>query len=145
VPLIVKGFPGPVAKVVFNIDGATCSADDGATTVGVDHTWVGDLTFRLTSPGGRSATPIDAPGGQGNSGNNFCQTVLDDAAPNPIQGIGAGQAPFTGTFKPLQPASVFVGGDPNGTWKVHVTDNAVLDTGNVRAFSLDLSGFTCAP
>jgi subtilisin-like proprotein convertase family protein len=145
VPLTVEGFSGRVAKVVFNIDGATCSAADGATTVGVDHTFVGDLSFGLTSPGNRSATLIEAPGGANNSGNNFCQTQLDDAATNPIQAILASQAPFTGAFKPLQPASVFVGDDPNGTWKLHVTDRSALDTGNVRAFSLDLSGFTCAP
>ncbi|MGH9889111.1 MAG: S8 family serine peptidase, partial [bacterium] len=69
-------FGSGVSKVAFNIDGATCNADIGSTTVGVDHTWVGDLVFRLTSPGGTTATLFSRPGGTGNSGNNFCQTVL---------------------------------------------------------------------
>jgi subtilisin-like proprotein convertase family protein len=38
-----------------------------------------------------------------------------------------------------------VGDDPNGVWTLHVTDNAALDTGNLRAFSIDVSGYTCAP
>jgi subtilisin-like proprotein convertase family protein len=144
-PVTVSGFAGPIAKLVFNIDGSTCSADVGSTTVGVDHTWVGDLTFTLTSPSNRSSTLIDAAGGTADSGHNFCKTQLDDAAGSSIQDVAIGQAPFSGTFSPLQPSSVFVGDAANGTWTLHVTDGAFLDTGHVRAFSLDLTGFSCAP
>lgn len=143
VPLTVGGITGPVAKLVFNIDGATCSAAIGSTTVGIDHTWVGDLTATLSSPSGTTTTLFDAAGGAGNSGNNFCQTILSDAGATSIQNITVGQAPFTGTFQPLQALSVFAGQDPTGTWKLHMTDNAFLDSGSVRAFSLDVSGFTC--
>jgi subtilisin-like proprotein convertase family protein len=143
VPLTVGGFAGPIGKLVFNIDGATCSTTIGSTTVGVDHTWVGDLTFKLISPSGKSSTLISAAGGTGNSGNNFCKTILDDAGATSIQNVTVAQAPFSGTFKPLQPNSAFLGDDATGTWKLHVTDNASLDTGSVRAFSLDISGFSC--
>jgi len=37
------------------------------------------------------------------------------------------------------------GDTANGTWTLHVTDNAFLDTGHVRAFSVDLTGFSCTP
>ena len=73
VPLTISG-GGSVAKLVFRIDGATCNTDIGSTTVGVDHTFVGDLLFRLTSPSGTTVTLMSAPGGAGNRGNNFCQT-----------------------------------------------------------------------
>jgi hypothetical protein len=141
--LTVGGIAGPVAKVVFNIDGATCSAAIGSTTVGIDHTWVGDLTATLKSPSGTTTTLFDAAGGAGNSGNNFCKTVLSDDGATSIQNVTVGQAPFTGTFKPLQSNSVFAGQDPTGTWTFHVTDNAFLDSGSIRAFSLDVTGFTC--
>jgi len=144
-PLTVSGFNGPISKLVFNIDGTSCNADIGSTTVGVDHTWVGDLTFTLTSPSNRSSTLIDAAGGTDDSGNNFCKTQLDDAAPSSIQDVTVSQAPFSGSFSPLQPSSVFTGGTANGTWTLHVTDRAFLDSGHVRAFSLDLTGFSCAP
>lgn len=146
IPLPVT-FPGGVAKVVFNIDGTACSATAGSTTVGLDHTWVGDLTARLTSPSGRSATLFSAltNGLGGNSGNNFCQTVLDDAGASPIQAAVVAQAPFTGTFSPLQSLSTFAGDSATGTWTLHVQDDAFIDVGNVRAFSLDVSGFSCGP
>jgi len=143
VPLAVSEFSGSVAKAVFNIDGTACSAAIGSTTAGVDHTWVGDLTFTLTSPGGRTVKLLNRAGGALNSGNNFCQTFLDDAATSPIQAITVAQEPFTGRFSPLQPLSAFLGDTGSGTWILHATDNSFLDTGSVRAFSLDLSGFSC--
>ncbi|HEY0478320.1 MAG TPA: S8 family serine peptidase [Kofleriaceae bacterium] len=143
VPLTVSGFPGAIAGAVFNIDGATCSSAIGATGVGVDHTWVGDLTFTLTSPSGHTVTLFNRPGGAGNSGNNFCQTILKDGAASSIQNIAIGQAPYTGTFSPQQPLGAFASDTANGNWVLHAVDNAALDTGSIRAFSLDLSGFSC--
>ena len=32
-----------------------------------------------------------------------------------------------------------------GTWVLNVSDQASLDTGSVRAFSVRLTGFTCGP
>jgi subtilisin-like proprotein convertase family protein len=144
IPLPVS-FPGGVSRVVFNIDGTTCSSAIGATTVGVDHTWVGDLNFRLTSPTGRTVSLFSRPGGAGNSGNNFCQTVLQDGAANSIQNILISQAPFTGTFSPQQALSTFTGDNANGDWILHADDAALIDTGSVRAFSMDVSGFSCGP
>jgi subtilisin-like proprotein convertase family protein len=144
IPLTVS-FPGGVSTVGFNIDGTTCTSAIGATTVGVDHTWVGDLNFRLTSPSGRTVSLMSRPGGPGNSGNNFCQTLLRDGAAGSIQNILIAQAPFTGTFSPQQALSTFTGDNANGDWILHADDAALADLGSVRAFSLDLSGFSCGP
>ena len=118
--------------------------------MGVDHSWVGDLVFRLTSPAGTTVTIINRPGGSGNSGKNFCQTLLDDDAADAIS-IGAIAAngptpqgpPYTGTFKPANPLSTFDGENPNGTWLLTVVDAFAGDSGSVRAFSLQLTGFAC--
>ncbi len=139
----VAGFTGAIAKLNFNIDGATCSAATGATTVGIDHSFVGDLSLTLRSPSGRVVSLLSAPGGTGNSGNNFCKTVLDDSAATSIQAITAAQAPFTGTFRPRQPLAAFDGDNANGTWTLHATDAIIFDTGSVRAFSIDVGTFTC--
>jgi subtilase family protein/proprotein convertase P-domain-containing protein len=143
VPITVSGFTGPLDRAVFRIDGTACSAAIGSTTVGLDHTFVGDLSATLRSPSGRTITLFSRPGGAGNSGNNFCQTVFDDTAAGSIQSVTSGQAPFTGTFRPAQPLSAFAGDLGAGTWILHVTDSAGLDTGSVRAVSLDLSGLSC--
>lgn len=86
---------------------------------------------------------INQAGGPGNDGNNFCQTALDDGAASSIQDVLFSQAPFTGTFRPATPESAFAGENGDGTWILNVSDVAGFDTGSVRAFSLDVSGFDC--
>jgi len=143
IPLTVSGFPGALAKLTFSIDGTSCSSTAGSTTVGLDHTWVGDLVITLTSPSGTTVVLASRPGGTGNSGNNFCQTVLDDSAATSIQAIAVSGAPWTGSFQPASPLAAFNGEPGNGTWILNVSDNASIDTGSVRAFSLTMTGFTC--
>jgi subtilisin-like proprotein convertase family protein len=143
VPLAVSGASGAIAKLTFAIDGSACSSTAGSTTVGLDHTWVGDLVITLTSPHGTTVTLANRPGGVLNGGNNFCGTVFDDAAATSIQDITSPGAPYTGTFSPATPLSAFLGEDPNGTWTLGVTDLALSDTGSVRAFSLTVTSYEC--
>jgi subtilisin-like proprotein convertase family protein len=140
IPLTVSGFSGAIVKAVFNFDGTACSTTIGSTTVGLDHAFVNDLIATLTAPSGRTITLFTRPGG---AGHNFCQTVFDDAAASSIQAAFPTLAPFAGPFKPAQPLAGFAGDTGSGTWILHVSDNAFFDTGTVRAFSLDLSGFSC--
>lgn len=149
-PIVVSGFGSNLADLNFRIDGTECSTNLGATGVGVDHSWVGDLVFRLTSPAGTTVTIISRPGGSGNSGKNFCQTLLDDDAQDAMS-IGSIASngpppqgpPYTGTFKPANSLSAFDGENPNGTWLLTVIDSFAGDSGSVRAFSLQLTGFAC--
>lgn len=144
IALTVTG-AGLLSALSLRIDGTSCTATPGATTVGVDHTFVGDLRFRLHSPIGTPVLAIDRAGGAGNVGNNFCQTVLLDGAPNSIQNVTIEQAPFVGTFAPANPLRALAGENANGTWTLNVSDVNPLDTGNVRAFSLVTTGFSCTP
>jgi subtilisin-like proprotein convertase family protein len=134
-----------VARVTFSIDGTTCTTATNATTVGLSHTWVGDLVGKLTSPSGTTVMLFNRPGGVNNSGNNFCQTVLDDGAASSIQTILTSGAPWTGTFSPAQPLSAFNGEPASGTWVLNVSDNAAFDTGEVRAVTVSLRGYQCTP
>lgn len=150
VPIAVSGVDGNLAKLQFLIGGDSCSADAGAEGVGIDHTYVGDLIMTLTSPQGTSVILMNRPGsgGYGSSGNNFCQTLLDDSATTSIQSITSSDdpplgPPYTGTFAPANPLATFAGENPNGTWTLNVSDNAGGDTGNVRAFSLIGTGYSC--
>jgi len=154
VPLTVSGYSGTVSDLDFRFDGATCSATAGSTTVGLDHTYVGDLIVTLTAPGGSpSAILIDRPGYPtttfGIAGVNFCQMVMDDEGSlGPIEVAAAASNPFTGSWTPNNPLSVFDGINPNGTWTLNVSDNAAQDTGSVRAFSLVFNApgnTTCQP
>jgi subtilisin-like proprotein convertase family protein len=153
IPVVVSGV-GNIADVNFRIDGSSCNTNNPSLTVGVDHSWVGDLKFTLTAPAPSvtSVVLMNRPGGGtfGSSGNNFCQTLLDDdgAFPN-IQTIASTGAPplgppYTGTFNPASPLSAFDGQNANGTWTLNVSDNAAGDTGFVRAFSLIITPLVCA-
>jgi len=144
IPFTVAG-AGPLASLTFRLDGSMCNTTAGSTTVGLAHTWAGDVALKLTSPGGTRVTLLDAAGGPFNSGNNFCQTALDDTAATSIQAVTAAQAPFTGTFTPLSPLSAFIGENGDGTWTLNASDSTFLDTGTVHAFSIETRGFTCTP
>jgi hypothetical protein len=144
VPLAVSGI-GAVSDVQVSFDGDSCTSAAGATTVGLDHSWVGDLVINLTSPAGTTVNLMNRPGGANNSANNFCGTVLSDAAGTSIQGITVPQAPFTGTFRPNSPLAAFKGQNGDGTWVLSASDQVPTDVGNVRAFTLLVSGFTCGP
>jgi subtilisin-like proprotein convertase family protein len=136
---------GRIAQATFSLDGTVCNTTSGSTTVGLNHTWVGDVSLRLTSPGGTSVTLLNAPGGPNNSANNFCKTVLSDAGATSIQNVTGAGAPYTGTFRPANPLAAMIGETGTGTWVLNAADSTFIDTGSVRAFSLAVKGFNCAP
>ncbi len=129
----VSGLSGTIGDIEFSIDGSDCNTNTGSTSVGLDHTYDGDLTLTLISPAG---THVTLSANRGGGGNNFCQTVFDDQAE---QLISSGSAPFTGLFQPDSPLEALNGEDPNGTWTFHVVDGAGADIGSIRAFSIHIS------
>jgi uncharacterized repeat protein (TIGR01451 family) len=138
--LNVAGVPGNIYDINFRFDGSSCSNAAGSTTVGLDHSFVSDLHITLTSPNSTAVLIADEPDG---SGNNFCQTVLDDEASAGIQGAASGSAPFTGSFTPNLPLGTFDTEGPNGNWTLSVQDFFSGDTGNIRAFSLIITPAIC--
>lgn len=136
---------GVIGDIDLRIDGATCSSTVNPTTVGIAHTFVGDLVIRLVSPTGTSVTLGNQPGGSFNGGNNFCQTLLNDEATNPIQAITASGNPYTGSFTPQNPLSAFDGEATAGNWTLQVQDVASGDTGSIRAWSLIVTPRSCTP
>ncbi len=137
IPLTVSGV-GRVSHATFSVDGSKCTTDEGATTVGIDHTFTGDLVGRLTAPDGTSVELFD---GIDSGGNNVCQAVFTDSATRSIDDATDDDAPYTGQWQPTEPLSALVSHQGNGTWHFTVADLASFDTGKVRAFSLHLSGY----
>jgi subtilisin-like proprotein convertase family protein len=132
---------GALSKATFSVDGTTCSTEEKSTTVGIDHTFVRDLVATLTSPSGTSVAVFSRDGG---AGVNICQAVFDDSATTSIDDATGDDAPFTGTWRPSEPLSTFIGEVADGTWELNVADVAGLDTGSLRSVSLHLSGFVTA-
>jgi hypothetical protein len=63
-------------------------------------------------------------------------TTLDDQA---LLSILAAPGPFTGSFKPEGLLADFHGENPNGTWKLRVTDDAGNDVGALKSWSLAIT------
>jgi YD repeat-containing protein len=144
ISLVVSGVQGNITDLNFRIDSlAGCNASVGNVNAGVDHTYVGDLIFKLTSPSGTTVTIIDRPGvppsSTGFGGNNFCATTLNDEGGfPPIETVST--EPVSGSFSPNNPLSAFDGQNANGTWVLNVSDVFAQDVGSVRRFSLIIFG-----
>ena len=129
---------GYASKITFAVNGTTCSEDPASTTVGINHSYVGDLTGVLKSPAG---TEVQIFARNGGTGENLCQAVFDDAAARSISIALAGDDPFNGSWRPIQPLAPLLDASTNGDWTFKVTDSAAADTGRIRAVSLSLTGF----
>jgi uncharacterized repeat protein (TIGR01451 family) len=135
-----------IADLDFRVDSAT-------------HTFTGDLTFMLRSPGGIGVDSIALIGAltDGGPGDNLLNTRSDDdlassAAVDLVQQTAAG-APFTASWLPVFNApwttlagfppedpvgnlSRFDGASTLGTWSVAASDQFAADTGTLNAWSM---------
>jgi subtilisin-like proprotein convertase family protein/subtilisin family serine protease len=129
---------GRASRVTFSVDGTTCSAEPNATTVGLNHTYVGDLVGTLTAPSGAKATVFQRNGG---SGKNLCKVVFADNAAAAFSSVTSANAPFTGSWRPASPLGGLTGVVADGTWTFSVVDAAGGDTGSIRAVALHVNGY----
>ena len=107
-PLIVSGAVGTLADV--NV------------TVNILHTNNPELTAYLVSPIGTRVKLFSNVGvGTFPTSQNFTNTTFDDEAFTNILSFNA-SAPFTGSFRPEKQLSPVDGQNPNGTWKLEITD-----------------------
>lgn len=130
----------------------------------IRHTWQGDLIMRLTAPGGASVAMItragsgsansfgysrDNYGDPANPQNMATWFVLDDSA-GLLYAAPDGTPPGTiarpgitnvdGSWIPYNNLNaVFAGIDPNGTWVVNYSDNALADTGAVVMTGIEIA------
>lgn len=138
IPLAVSGITGNIIDLNFRFDAAatgTCDATVGNTNAAADHTFIGDLIFKLTSPTATTATIVNRRGG---TRENICNTLLDDDGGFPALSTvtsTTGQT-LNGNYAPDSPLSAFDGPSPNGNWNLNVSDNAGIDVGSMRRFSL---------
>mgnify|MGYP006277212903 CR=1 FL=1 len=100
--------------------------------VNLTHPTLSNLKLELSSPTGQSITLFD---GQGFAGDNLVNTVFDD---NSVTSVTGGVAPFTGSFKPLNPLSVLAGESSKGTWTLTVTDKVTGDSGTLNNWTLEV-------
>jgi len=128
---------GTISDLNFRLDAlAGCSTTIGNPNASVTHTFLGDLTFKLTSPVGTTVNLIVRRGG---AGDNYCTVLLDDDGGFPPASAIPTTGAVTGNFAPESPLSAFDGQNANGNWTLNVSDNAGIDTGTLNRFSLIFS------
>ncbi len=118
------------------------SISDVNVSVRLNHTFDSDLVISLIGPDNTSVILVNKRGSSGQNfgtGNNDCSgtpTLFDDSA---ATSIAVGTAPFTGSFKPESVLSAFNGKSITGTWKLHFSDTAAVDTGTVGCATLQIT------
>lgn len=119
--------------------------------VRISHSDDGDLALFLVSPGGRAialatyrdASSNDSGDGYGSGPANCSGSLVQfgDAFSRSITtpGNAAATAPITGSFRPEQALSTFLGGPARGYWTLVVQDVAGGDLGQIDALSVNLT------
>lgn len=154
---IVVGDDGLGGNIITDID----------VTIGMSHTWIGDLTIKLVSPGGTVLTLLSRPGfaepaddGTGCCGDSsnlaFAWPITyDDASPNDAELMGAGifsaevvGDPANGTPNNYFPnpgagpgvaLADFNGLNALGNWTLYIGDGVGGDVGILDAWSMTIT------
>jgi len=132
IPTVVNTVP---FNSTFNVTTSATIADLNVT-VNLTHTWVADLTLKLTSPTGTVVTLITnkCDSASANSVNNIAATFDDSGT-----AITCGDFPaITGTIASEQLLSQFNGQNSSGTWTLTVLDPYNADGGTIDSWSLNI-------
>ncbi|MCB0317467.1 MAG: proprotein convertase P-domain-containing protein [Bdellovibrionales bacterium] len=121
--LVVSGVP----SIVRDVD----------ITLSISHTFAADLDVVLVSPAGTEVT-LTTDNGAGND-NVFQGTTFDDQATDVVTQYTFMDNVVATKLIPEGALWAFSGENPNGTWKLKVTDDLAPDAGTINSWSLNLS------
>lgn len=168
----VQCYGTPVTFTTFPAGAVIQSASDiSAICINMEHTFAGDLSFRIICPNGNNVVldSYDNSGGadlgisNSNDGSPTCSASANPPGTGwtycwseiyPQQGtmntLDAGTSPIpatnlvtnTGYITPQNPLSGLVGCPLNGTWSIEICDNWGADNGYVFSWDLTLTNNT---
>ena len=95
------------------------------------HTNLADLEISLTHNGVTDTLAKFLP----DSASGFIGTILDDSG---LLALNEGVSPFTGSYRPHNPLSVFNGVDPEGEWVLEIYDRSSGNSGILDAWGIEL-------
>jgi len=170
VPIPDDGYDGTLASmacVAFN-ETATGTVDDVDVTIEAEHTWIGDLVFKVVSPAGTVATVLSRPGfaepaddGTGCCGDSSnlaltapltfsstngmfdAETMGDTIPTGGVVCADDGECDFIPNSGAAADSgdlsTIFDGENAAGTWQFCVGDSAAGDTGNLGVAQFAIS------
>ncbi len=163
------GYDGTIGSMACTtVAGPDVIVTDVTVDLGINHTWVGDLTVKVVSPMGTISTMQSRAGsvdiaddGAGGVGTNAdlietSPVTYDDAAATSAEDMGLAGSIICQDFGPCDyfpfpdagPGAGLSDFDTEpaiGDWMVCVGDGAGLDTGEVCSVALNISGAAPGP
>jgi len=137
---ITDNIPAGVSDVI------NLSSTSKVKTVTVDlvinHARPGDLVVKLTH-GATTVTLLNRPGmpmisSEGCKNANISCTFSDSAGPSAHNTCATTPPAISGTLKPAEVLSAFVGATASGAWNLNVSDHAVGQMGTLVSWCLNL-------
>lgn len=133
VPVTIPATGAPTITSTLSVPSGAAISDINVT-VGITHTWINDLTIRITSPAATVVTLVANSCNPNASVNDIAATFDDSGA-----AIVCGDFPgISGVVIPAQALSAFNGQSPVGTWTLTVIDSFNQDGGSLDSWSLDI-------
>ncbi len=138
-PVEGTGFPISISSSGTSTIFSTIAFDqmlslvDVKVALNVTHTYVGDLTIKLTSPEGTTVVLVSNSCGDK---RNINATFGADAS----SFICNDNPAIFGLVKPLGALSSFIGESSLGNWTLQIDDNARGDGGSINSFGLEFCG-----
>jgi hypothetical protein len=147
---------GASSTITIGVDETISNVE--VTLFGLNHTWVGDLIARITSPAGTTrdlffrvgpgffgdSSNVDGNYRFADGGNNFAAAAAATGGGGVIPG-GTYEAATDGDV-PISLAAAFAGESTQGDWTLVISDNAGADTGTLGGWGLDIrSSVTAVP
>ena len=131
VPISISqnGTPSYTSTLTVNLAGTI--NDINVIGLSGTHSYINDMTFKITGPNGAVSTLFDQIC---NNEDNFDINFDDQATPGalPCPPVGGG------TFQPATPLSIFNGIAASGVWTLNIIDNANQDGGTVDSWGLEI-------
>ena len=132
------GMPDPGTVIApLPVSGVDTYLWDVDLTVHVAHPSCGQLLITLESPEGTVVT-ISTNNGGGND-NVFNGTLWDDSAGDPATDHAYSNNVVATPLTPEEAMGAFLWEDPNGDWKLSVTDDTSGESGTLGQWSLDIT------
>ena len=153
-PVAIASTGTPVVSSSIVVSGAGKYLLDVDAITGLQHTWAQDLDVTLTSPAGTvvTLTTDNGPSTTTSSTGPAGTTTRTPAARCRTRPTTAwSPTPPTRTWTPTPPSRLrsrlgaFLGEDPNGTWTLTISDDAIGNGGTLNSWSLDLTTLPTSP
>jgi len=130
-PIAIPDSPAPGVSATIVIPSGSGTVSGLNVSIGLTHTFVGDLIVTLTN-GSTTVTLLNRVGGGSDLGGVY---TFSDSAPTTFVSATGGASVAPGVYRPGAALSAFDGASYEGTWTLTVSDNAGIDVGTIDGLS----------